>query len=132
LPRAAIDAMRERILADAVVLLHFAFIAFVVTGAALVAWRRQIAALHLPALAWGLYTETTATVCPLTPLENALRQAAGQAGYHGGFVEEYLVRLIYPPGLTPSIQLAIAVGLVVVNALLYAWAFTGRRRLAPA
>ena len=120
--------MRERLLADAVVVLHLAFIAFVAAGALLVAWRRWFAAVHLPALAWGIYAETTATVCPLTPLENALRHAAGQAGYRGGFVDEYLVRVIYPPGLTPSIQLAIGVGLVVVNAALYAWAFAPRRR----
>ena len=118
--------MRDRLLADAVVLLHFAFIAFVVAGGALVLWRRWIAALHLPALAWGIYTETTATVCPLTPLENALRHAAGQAGYRGGFVEEYVVRVIYPPGLTPSIQLAIGIGLVLVNVVLYAWMLRAR------
>jgi hypothetical protein len=119
--------VRERLLADGVVLLHFAFIAFVFAGAALVAWRRWIAALHLPALAWGIYTETTATVCPLTPLENVLRHAAGQVGYRGGFVEEYLVRVIYPPGLTPAIQLAIGIGLVLVNAAAYAWIFRPRR-----
>ena len=120
--------MRERLLADAVVLLHFAFVAFVAGGALLVAWRRWVAALHLPALAWGVYAETTATICPLTPFENALRHAAGQAGYRGGFVEEYVVRAIYPPGLTPSIQLGIGVGLVAVNAGLYLWAFGRRRR----
>jgi hypothetical protein len=115
--------MRDRLLADAVVLLHLGFIVFVVLGGVLVAWRRGVAWLHLPALAWGLYAEWTSTVCPLTPLENALRHAAGQAGYPGGFVEHYLVRVIYPPGLTPAMQAAIAVVMAVANVALYAWAW---------
>ncbi len=118
--------MRERVIADALVVLHFAFIVFVLLGGLLVAWRRAFALLHLPALAWGLYTESTSTVCPLTPLENAFRHAAGEAGYPGGFVEHYLVRVIYPPGLTPGIQLGIAAFLVVLNVAVYAWAW--RRR----
>ena len=61
--------------------------------------------MHLPAAAWAAYTEFSGTICPLTPLENALRQRAGDAGYAGGFVEHYLIPLIYPAGLTPSIQL---------------------------
>jgi hypothetical protein len=118
--------MHERAIADALVVLHFAFIVFVLLGGLLVARRRAFALLHLPALAWGLYTESTATVCPLTPLENAYRHAAGEAGYAGGFIEHYLVRVIYPPGLTPGIQAAIAIGLVALNIAVYAWAW--RRR----
>jgi hypothetical protein len=114
--------VRERVIADALVVAHLAFILFVLFGGLLVAWRRAFALLHLPALAWGLYTESTATVCPLTPLENAFRHAAGQAGYAGGFVEHYLVRVIYPPGLTPAVQVAIAVFLVAFNVAVYAWA----------
>ena len=119
--------MRERVIADALVVLHLAFIVFVLLGGLLVAWRRGFALLHLPALAWGLYTESTSTVCPLTPLENAYRHAAGQAGYAGGFIEHYLVRVIYPPGLTPAMQLGIAVFLVVLNVAVYAWAWRRSR-----
>ncbi len=122
--------MRDRLLADALVVAHFAFIAFVAGGGALVAWRRWNALLHLPALAWGVYVELSATICPLTPLENALRHAAGQAGYAGGFVDEYLVRVIYPPGLTPGIQLGIGAGLIALNVALYGYAWR-KPRPAP-
>jgi hypothetical protein len=124
--------MRERVIADVLVLLHLAFIVFVLLGGLLVAWRRRFALLHLPALAWGLYTESTSTVCPLTPLENAFRHAAGEAGYAGGFVEHYLLRMIYPPGLTPGIQLGIAIVLVVLNVAVYAWAWRRPRRPSEA
>lgn len=115
--------MLDRLLADAVVALHLAFIVFVALGGVLVLWRRKVAVLHLPALAWGIYTESTGTICPLTPLENVLRRAAGEAGYSGGFIEHYVVNLIYPPGLTPGIQTAIAVGLIAFNAAVYALAW---------
>ena len=73
--------MIDRLLADAVVLLHLLFIAFALAGGALVLWRPRIAWLHLPAVAWAAYVEFSATICPLTPLENALRRRAGAAGY---------------------------------------------------
>ena len=119
--------MLDRLLADAVVAVHLGFIVFVAVGGLLVLWRRRIAALHLPALAWGIYTESTGTICPLTPLENALRRAAGEAGYAGGFIEHYVVNLIYPPGLTPGVQAAIAVGLVAFNVAVYALAWRRTR-----
>ena len=115
--------MVDRLLADAVVAVHLAFIVFVAAGGLLVLWRPVVAALHLPALAWGIYTESTSTICPLTPVENALRRAAGEAGYAGGFIEHYVVNLIYPPGLTPGVQVAIAVGLIAFNAAVYALAW---------
>ena len=122
--------MHDRLLADAVVALHFAFILFVMFGGLLVVRRRAFAALHLPALAWGVYTELTSTICPLTPLEVALRRAAGQAGYSGGFIEHYLVMLIYPPGLTPGIQIAIGIGLIAFNVAVYTWAWRKPRQPA--
>lgn len=120
--------MSARLAADAVVLAHFAFIVFVVAGAALALRDPRWAALHLPAAAWGAYAEFTATVCPLTPLENALRERAGLAGYSGGFVEHYLIPIVYPAGLTPAHQRWIGVAVIVVNAALYAWAWWRRRR----
>jgi hypothetical protein len=111
--------MTPRLLADAVVAVHLAFIVFVVGGGLLVLWRRRWAALHLPAVAWGAWTELTGTLCPLTPWEQALRQRAGEAGYAGGFVDHYLMPLIYPAGLTPRIQLALGLFVLLVNGLIY-------------
>jgi len=119
--------MLARLLADGVVALHLAFIAFVFLGGLLV-WRHPLVALfHLPALAWGVYVELTATVCPLTPLENALRHAAGQAGYPGTFVDRYVTPIVYPPGLTPSVQAMLGLGLIALNGALYALAWRRAR-----
>ena len=92
--------MAYRWLADATVALHFAFIVFVVSGGFLVLRDGVWAWLHLPAVAWVAWLEFTGAICPLTPLENALRVRAGEAGYAGGFIDHYLVPVIYPAGLT--------------------------------
>lgn len=115
------------IAADAVLILHLGFILFAVFGALLVLWRRAWMFLHVPALAWAVWIEASHGICPLTPLENALRHAAGDAGYSGGFIEHYLVPLIYPPGLTDAHQTAIGWGLVGLNMLLYGAALLRHR-----
>ncbi|CAG9174165.1 hypothetical protein LMG23992_02651 [Cupriavidus laharis] len=107
-------------LADLVVVVHFLFIAFVVGGALLLFRWPRVAWVHLPAAAWGVFVEWSGRVCPLTPLENALRRAAGEAGYGGGFVERYLLPVIYPVGLTTEIQIWLGVFVVVVNVVIYA------------
>lgn len=123
--------MADRLAADAVVALHFAFVAFACLGG-LVAWRRlRYAVVHLPALAWAVWIELNGAICPLTPLENLLRRRAGDAGYAGGFVDHYLLPILYPAGLTPSIQSWIGLGLVALNAAIYAVALArwrARRR----
>jgi hypothetical protein len=119
-----------RLLADLLVVAHLAFIAFVVAGGLVVLRWPRAAWLHLPAVAWGIYAEATAAVCPLTPLENHWRREAGEAGYAGGFVEHYLIPLIYPAGLTPRLQLAIAVFVALVNLVIYAAAWRRRRERA--
>ena len=123
--------MIPRLLADAVLLLHLVFIVFALAGGVLVLFRGYIAWLHLPAVAWAAYAEFTATICPLTPLENSLRKQAGQEGYDGGFVEHYLIPLIYPAALTPRLQMLIGAIVVAVNVAVYAaalWRRSGRRR----
>jgi hypothetical protein len=114
--------------ADGVVLLHGLFILFAVLGGLLAAWRPWAALLHLPAAAWAAWIEVSGGICPLTPLEVRLRHLAGENGYASGFVEHYLLPLIYPPGLTPAVQWALAALVVGVNLAVYAWVLRRRRR----
>lgn len=114
------------LLANLVLAAHAAFIAFVALGGLLAARWPKVAWLHLPAVAWGAGISFVGAICPLTPLENALRAAAGGGGYAGGFIEHYLLGFVYPDGLTREVQIVIGVGALVVNAAAYAWAW--RRR----
>jgi hypothetical protein len=114
-------------LADALVVLHFAFTTFVIFGGFLTwRWPRTIV-LHLPALAWGCWVELSHSICPLTPLENRLRLLDGEAGYSGGFLGHYLGGILYPAGLTAHIQWVLAGLLLALNILAYA-VFLRRRR----
>src|SRR6476646_8116622 len=122
--------MTARLAADTLVALHLAFIAFVIAGGLLTFKHRAWAIVHLPAVAWAAWTEFTSTVCPLTPWENALRAAAGAAGYTESFVAHYIVPRIYPQGLTPHAQLGLGVAIVALNAAIYALAWR-RSRHAP-
>lgn len=119
--------MSDRLLADGLVALHFAFIVFVLFGGLLVLRWRGWSALHLPAVAWAAFVEFTATTCPLTPWENALRQRAGEAGYNGGFVEHYVLPVIYPAGLSPGIQLLVGAFVVALNVIVYVWVLRRRK-----
>ena len=105
--------------ADAVVACHAAFIVFALLGAALLVLWPRLVWLHLPALAWGGFVEFTGRICPLTALEDRLRDAAGQAGYRGGFIDHYLTPIIYPAGLTHGTQLIFGTILVGLNLLFY-------------
>ena len=109
-----------RIAADALVLLHLGFILFVLLGGLLLLRWPRLLCLHLPAVAWGIVVECLHLGCPLTPWENNLRRMAGQAGYEGGFIEHYLIPLIYPAGLTPQIQLWLGSIVLLVNLSVYA------------
>ncbi|KGF82132.1 hypothetical protein IA69_09445 [Massilia sp. JS1662] len=111
--------MVYQFLAAMVLVIHLGFILFVAAGALLVARRRRLLPLHLAAVAWGIAIEATGTACPLTGLENHLRTLAGTAGYAGGFVDHYLVGLIYPPGLTRGMQWGLAAAVLALNAVLY-------------
>ncbi len=113
--------MLWRMAADALVLVHLGFILFVLLGGLLLLRWPRLIWLHIPAVAWGIVVECLHLGCPLTPWENQLRLAAGQAGYDGGFIEHYLIPLIYPAGLTPKIQLYLGAIVVLVNLSVYAW-----------
>lgn len=119
--------MLHRLAADAVLVFHLAFIVFAVLGGLLALRWRWMPWLHGPAALWGFFVEATGRICPLTPLENALRQQAGQSGFSSGFIEHYLVPLIYPSGLTRDIQWLLAGVVVAVNMAVYGWVWTRRR-----
>ena len=116
--------------ADAVVVVHAAFTAFVVAGGLLVLRWPRIAWLHVPAAFWGAWIEMAGWVCPLTPLENRLRAAAGESGYPTSFVEHYLLPILYPSGLTRDVQWMLAAVVIAVNAGVYTLVLRRRRRLS--
>ncbi len=119
--------MWYRALADLVVVVHVAFVAFVVLGGLLVLRRPRLAWLHLPAAAWGVMIEFAGWVCPLTPLENAFRMRGGDAGYSGGFIEHYLLPVLYPSGLTRGIQLVLGTIVLALNLAVYGLLLARRR-----
>ncbi len=119
--------MAASLAADAVLLLHGVFILFVVAGGLLALRWPLAAAVHLPCAAWGAYIEFSGGICPLTPLEQRLRMLAGEAGYSGGFIEHYLLPLIYPAGLTPTVQVVLGSGVIVVNLIVYGLVLRRRR-----
>lgn len=113
--------MLYRLAADALVLVHLAFILLVLFGGLLVVKWRAALFIHLPALAWGLAVEGLHLACPLTGWENRMRAAAGGAGYQGGFVEHYIWPLIYPSGLTPQIQTLLGLFVLLQNLVVYSY-----------
>ena len=121
--------MWYRIAADLVVAVHLLFICFVVGGVFL-AWRwPKIIWVQLPAMVYGALIEFIGFTCPLTPLENYLRRHAGEAGYRGGFIDHYLVKVIYPPGLTRGMQ--IGLGLLVLLLAVIGYRGFARRHPLP-
>lgn len=107
-------------LADLLLIIHFAFILFVVGGGLFALRYRFLVVLHLPALVWGVYVELAGRICPLTPWENRLRRLAGEEGYSGGFIEHYLLPVIYPQDLTRELQISLGFSLAAINVVVYA------------
>ena len=123
--------MLYRTLADILVVLHLAFIAYVLLGGLLsLRWPRNLW-FHLPCAAWGALIEFTGWICPITPLEVRWRILAGQQGYEDGFIAHYLIPIIYPPGLTRSAQFWLGAGVIILNLAIYAvvvWRWRRRRQ----
>lgn len=115
-------------LADVVVLIHMGFVLFVVAGGLLVWWRRWVVWIHLPAALWGTLVEALGWTCPLTPLENWLRQQAGTDAPSGDFVSRFLLPILYPAELTRPIQISLAIAVVVINFIVYRRWLTPRSR----
>lgn len=120
--------MVYRALADAVLVIHLLFILFVLAGGLLALRWPRLAWVHLPAALWGAVIEFAGWICPLTPLENFFRQAAGDAGYADGFIEHYLLPTLYPHALTREIQVAMGAVVLVLNLIIYAAVWRRRRR----
>ena len=120
--------MLYKVWADLLVLFHLGFIIFVIFGGFLVVKWRWLFLLHLPAAVWGALIEFQGWLCPLTPLEQRLRLAAGEQGYAGGFVEHYVLPVIYPQALTRDIQLSLGAFVIVINLAAYAWVLFQLRR----
>jgi len=113
--------MAYRVLANSVLLIHLGFILFVLLGGVLVYWKRKILFLHIPAAAWGAFVEFSGWICPLTPLENLFRNKAGQMGYSGDFLENYITQIIYLEGLTQEMQIVFGIIVLVFNSVIYGW-----------
>jgi len=111
--------MLASVSADLLVVLHFAFIVFVVLGGLLVLKWRNVAILHIPCVIWGALIEFSGWICPLTPLERYLRETAGGAAYSGGFIDHYIMPLVYPTGLTRGMQISLGITVVTINICVY-------------
>jgi len=114
-------------LADFVLVVHLVFVLFVVLGGLLVLRWPRVAWAHVPVALYGATIEFLGFICPLTPLEVRLRRLGGEAGYEGGFIEHYVTAALYPTGLTREIQLALGVGVLVLNAVVYSVVLRRRR-----
>jgi hypothetical protein len=118
--------MFYQILADLVVIVHLLFIIFALLGGLLLLLRGYLVFIHVPAAIWAALISFKGWICPLTPLENCLRSTAGAEGYTGGFVEHYLIPLIYPVGLTLKIQIIFGIFVVLINIGIYAFVYYKR------
>ena len=119
--------MLSRALADVVLVVHLAFVLFVVLGGLLALRWPRVAWVHVPVALYGATIEFVGFVCPLTPLEVWLRRRGGEGGYEGGFVEHYVTAALYPSGLTREVQVALGVAVLALNAVVYV-AYVWRRR----
>ena len=113
--------------ADVVVVFHLLFVLFVIFGGLLALWWPKLAYVHLPVAVYGALIELVGWICPLTPLEKRLRESAGLEGYQGGFVEHYILPVLYPSGLTRNVQLVLGGMVIAVNLAIYALVLRGSR-----
>jgi hypothetical protein len=123
-----VSAFVFRVLADLTVVVHLAFVVFVVVGGLLVLRWPRLAWIHVPAAAWGAWIEFAGWICPLTPFENWLRERSGDASYSAGFIEQYVVPTLYPELLSRGLQWMLGSLVIVVNAVVYLFVWRNGRR----
>ena len=121
--------MIYRLAAELVLAVHFLFVAFVVIGGLLVLRWPKVAYLHIPAAVWGAVIEFAGWICPLTPLERHLRRLAGESAYSTGFIEHYILPLLYPAALTRNIQLLLGLFVIAINVAIYVYVYRRRNRV---
>ena len=121
--------MIYKLLADTVVIIHFGFILYVIFGGLLLFWDKRLIWIHLVAVVWAAILELFGWICPLTYLEAWLRQLGGSSSYPGGFVEHYILPVIYPAFLTRQIQIYLGLLVIIINLMVYAWVYWGYRSL---
>jgi hypothetical protein len=119
--------MMYRVAADLVLIIHLAFVVFVVLGGLLVLRWPKLMWLHVPAVLWGVAIELIGFVCPLTPLEVWLREQGGESGYEGDFISHYITALLYPEGLTRGVQVLLGVLALLPNVAIYGYLLIRRR-----
>ena len=119
--------MLFRLLADTILVVHLAFVLFVVLGGLLVLRWPRFVWLHIPAAVWGVLIELTGWICPLTPLEQSLRRRGGEAGYEGSFIDHYVTAMIYPDGLTREMQYVLGGLVLLINVAVYVYFIRSRR-----
>lgn len=115
-------------LADAVLSFHLLFVVWVVTGGLFVLKWPRLAWVHVPCALWGSWVVVVGWICPLTDLESVLRRAAGTAGYSGGFLDHYVSMLLYPPGLTRTVQISLGLAALAFNVGVYVALWRRKRR----
>lgn len=120
--------MIYKLLADLVVILHFLFVLLVVFGGFLVLRWRRFAFAHIPAVLWAVYIEFSGRLCSLTPLENWLRERSGSTAYKSGFVEHYILPVLYPEVLSQQMQIFLGVFVLIVNLGIYGWVISRNKR----
>jgi hypothetical protein len=120
--------MNYHFIADIIVLLHFTFIVFTLFGGILSIWWKRVIWLHIPAVLWSALIEFAGWICPLTFLEYWLRVRGGQEAYSGGFIEHYILPILYPDGLTRKIQIVLGVIVIAFNLLIYLYVFMVRNK----
>jgi len=117
------------VMASVVVAFHLTFVLFVVFGGVLLVRWRRIVWVHVPSVVWGIVIESTGYICPLTPIENLFRELGGELGYRGGFLEQYILPILYPIGLTRGDQLVLGMFVFVINVVFYWYAFIYKKRI---
>ena len=125
-----LDAMIYRVLADLILVAHFAFAIFTVLGGLLVLRWRSLLGAHLASVFWGVLIQWANWTCPLTPLESYLREIGGEGGYGGGFIAYYVSMMLYPEKLTLELRYLLGIVLIVVNLLVYGYLFLRKWRAA--